>query len=79
MKRVVVTGLGPVTPIGIGKENYWKSLIEGKSGISCITNFDVEGYENKIAGEVKDFYPQDYMKKEARRMDRFSQFAVAGT
>ncbi|HHV27581.1 MAG TPA: beta-ketoacyl-ACP synthase II [Tissierellia bacterium] len=80
VKRVVVTGLGPVTPIGIGKENYWKSLIEGKSGISCITNFDVEGYENKIAGEVKDFYPQDYMKKkEARRMDRFSQFAVAGT
>lgn len=80
MKRVVVTGLGPVTPIGIGKEDYWKSLIEGKSGISYITNFDTKDYESKIGGEVKDFHPEDYIKrKEARRMDKFSQFAVVGT
>ncbi|MCR2043311.1 beta-ketoacyl-ACP synthase II [Anaerosalibacter massiliensis] len=80
MKRVVVTGLGPVTPIGVGKENYWESLVEGKSGISYITNFDIENYESKIGGEVKDFHPEDYMKKkDAKRMDKFSQFAVAGT
>lgn len=79
MKRVVVTGLGPITPIGIGKENYWKSLMEGRSGISRITNFDPENHASQIAGEVKDFNPEDYMeKKEAKRMDRFSQFAVAG-
>ncbi|MCB5560096.1 beta-ketoacyl-ACP synthase II [Anaerosalibacter bizertensis] len=79
MRRVVVTGLGPITPIGIGKENYWKSLMEGRSGISRITNFDPENHASQIAGEVKDFNPEDYIeRKEAKRMDRFSQFAVAG-
>ena len=80
MKRVVVTGLGPITPIGIGKEDYWKSLMEGKSGISRITNFDPENHASKIAGEVKDFRPEDYIeKREAKRMDKFSQLAIAGT
>lgn len=79
MKRVVITGLGPVTPIGIGKENYWQSLIEGRTGISYIKNFDAKNHVSKIAGEVKDFHPADYMgKKEAKRMDKFSQFAVVG-
>ncbi|WP_416197456.1 MAG: beta-ketoacyl-ACP synthase II [Sporanaerobacter sp.] len=80
MRRVVITGLGPITSIGIGKENYWNSLIEGKSGISYITNFDTEGYTSKIGAEVKDFQPEEYMdKKEAKRMDKFAQFAVAAT
>ena len=80
MKRVVITGLGPITPIGIGKEDYWKSLMEGKSGISRITNFDPENHASKIAGEVKDFRPEDYIeKREAKRMDKFSQLAIAGT
>jgi 3-oxoacyl-[acyl-carrier-protein] synthase II len=80
LRRVVITGLGPITSIGIGKENYWNSLIEGKSGISYITNFDTEGYTSKIGAEVKDFQPEEYMdKKEAKRMDKFAQFAVAAT
>jgi len=79
-KRVVVTGIGVVSPIGIGKEEYWKSLREGKSGIDTITAFDTEEFTSKIAGEVKDFVPENYMtKKEARRMDRFCQFAVAAS
>lgn len=80
MKRVVITGVGPITPIGIGKENYWESLMEGKSGISQITNFDSTNHASKIAGEVKDFHPEDYIKKrEAKKMDKFSQLAIAGT
>ncbi|WP_077368642.1 beta-ketoacyl-ACP synthase II [Anaerosalibacter sp. Marseille-P3206] len=80
MKRVVITGLGPITPIGTGKEDYWNSLIEGKSGISHITNFDTEGYTSTIGAEVANFHPEEYMdKKEAKRMDKFAQFAVAAT
>lgn len=80
MRRVVITGLGCVTPVGIGKEEFWNSLINGISGISYITNFDNEEYTSKIAGEVKNFSPEEYMdKKEAKRMDKFTQFAVAGT
>lgn len=80
MRRVVITGLGPVTPVGIGKEKFWNSLVEGVSGISYITKFDTEDYTSKIAGEVKDFQPENFMdKREARKMDRFTQFAVAGT
>ena len=76
--RVVITGMGIISPLGTGKDEYWKSLIQGKSGISRITRFDVTDYPTKIAGEVHDFDPNDYMdKKEARRMDRFTQFAVA--
>lgn len=80
MKRVVITGLGPVSPIGIGKEEYWKSLIEGKSGVGFISRFDTRDFSTKIAAEVKDFNPTDFIdKKEARRMDRFTQYAIAGT
>ena len=80
MKRVVITGLGAITPIGIGKDNFWNSLLEGKSGIGYITRFDTENHDVKIGAEVKDFDPQDFLdKKEAKRMDRMSQFAVAGT
>ncbi|QAT62565.1 beta-ketoacyl-[acyl-carrier-protein] synthase II [Acidilutibacter cellobiosedens] len=80
MRRVVITGIGPITPIGIGKEKYWNSLIEGKSGIGKITCFDAEDFSVKIAGQVDDFCPEDYMdKKQAKKMDRFAQFAVAGT
>lgn len=80
MRRVVITGLGCATPVGIGKEEFWNSLINGISGISYITNFDNEEYASKIAGEVKNFSPEEYIdKKEAKRMDKFTQFAVAGT
>ncbi len=79
-KRVVVTGIGIISPVGIGKENFWNSLKEGKSGIDLITKFDTEGYPAKIAGEVKDFNVEEYIdKKEAKRMDRFTQYAVAAS
>ncbi len=79
-KRVVVTGLGAVTPIGIGKDAYWQALIAGKSGIGPITRFDAADFSTQIAGEVKDFDPSLYIdKKEAKRMDRFTQFAVAAS
>lgn len=79
-KRVVITGLGAVTPIGIGKEIFWQALLEGKSGIGKITRFDASEYTTQIAGEVKDFDPAQYIdKKEAKRMDRFTQFAVAAS
>lgn len=79
-KRVVVTGIGVISPIGIGKEEYWKALKEGKCGIDMISSFDTEGFTSKIAGEVKDFVPENFMtKKEAKRMDRFCQFAVAAS
>lgn len=78
--RVVITGMGIISPIGTGRENFWKSLVQGKIGISAVTRFDISDYPTKIAGEVNDFDPNDYMdKKEARRMDRFTQFAVAAT
>ena len=80
MKRVVITGLGPVSPIGIGKESYWQSLIEGKSGVGLISKFDTRDFDAKIAAEVKDFNPADFIdKKEARRMDKFTQYAIAAT
>ena len=76
--RVVVTGIGVLAPVGIGKESYWESVTNGVSGIGPITRFDSGDYPTKIAGEVKDFNPADYMdRKEAKRMDRFTQFAVA--
>ena len=78
MRRVVITGLGAVTPVGIGKDEFWNSLIHGKSGIGPITRFDTENFNTKIAAELKDFNPEDFLdKKEAKRMDRFAQYAVA--
>lgn len=79
-KRVVITGLGIISPIGIGKSEFWDSLLNGKSGISQISRFDTEGYSTSIAGEVKNFEPEKYIdKKEAKKMDRFTQFAVAAS
>ena len=77
-KRVVVTGLGAVTPVGIGKENYWSGLMSGISGVGPITIFDPERFDVKIAAEVKGFDPTAYAdRKETRRMDRFVQLGVA--
>ncbi len=77
-RRVVVTGLGAVTPIGNTVEAYWAALKEKQVGIAPITMFDTTDFKVKLAAEVKDFDPLNYMdKKEARRMDRFSHFAVA--
>ena len=77
-QRVVITGMGVVTPIGIGKEAFWEALLVGKSGITKITRFDASDYPTQIGGEVKDFDPTAYIdKKEARRMDRVTQFALA--
>lgn len=77
MNRVVITGIGAVTPIGNNKEEFWKSLLDGKSGVAPITRFNTEDFETKIAAEVKDFDPTKYLdKKEAKRMDRFTQYAV---
>ncbi|MCC8051217.1 MAG: beta-ketoacyl-ACP synthase II [Clostridiales bacterium] len=78
MRRVVVTGMGVVSPIGNSTDAYWDSLKEKKVGIAPITHFDTEGYKVTLAAEVKDFDPASVMDaKEARRMERFSQFAVA--
>jgi len=75
--RVVITGLGPVTPIGIGKNIFWQSLIQGKSGIDRISYFDTEKYPTKIAAEVKDFNYTNYLStKEANRMDKNTQFSM---
>ncbi|MBQ9442281.1 MAG: beta-ketoacyl-ACP synthase II [Selenomonadaceae bacterium] len=76
--RVVITGLGAVTPIGIGKEKFFEGLKEGKNGIVKISQFDVTEYTAQIAGEVLDFNAEDFIdKKEAKRMDRYTHFAVA--
>ncbi len=76
--RVVVTGLGVVTPIGIGKENFWSAAKAGTNGIGRITRFDPTGYTCQIAGEVLDFDPVQFIdKKETKRMDRYTQFALA--
>ena len=77
--RVVVTGMGAITPLGLNVQDTWQALIEGRSGIGRITQFDASAYPTQIAGEVKGFDPGEYMDvREARRMARFSQFAVAG-
>lgn len=77
-KRVVVTGIGAISPIGTGKENFWNALKDGVVGIDKISHFDASEYVTQIAAEVKDFDPAEYInKKEARRMDRFTQFGVA--
>ncbi|MFC1871398.1 beta-ketoacyl-ACP synthase II [Chloroflexota bacterium] len=76
--RVVVTGIGVLSPLGQSAATTWEGLIAGKSGINYITLFDTEGFETKIAGEVTGFDPASYVnRKEARRMDRFAQLAVA--
>ena len=77
-RRVVVTGMGLVSPVGIGVEDSWKAIVSGKSGIGPITLFDASSYPTRIAGEVKGFEPESFMdRKEVRRNDRFIQFALA--
>jgi len=76
--RVVITGMGIVSPIGIGIKNFEEALFAGKSGVTRITHFDASSYPSQIAGEVKNFDPRNYFSpKEAKRMDRFTQFGVA--
>ena len=78
--RVAVTGIGVVSPIGIGKDRFWESLIAGRSGVGRITRFDVTGWDTQIAAEVRDFDPSLWMaRKDVRRNDRFVQFAYAAS
>ena len=78
MRRVVVTGMGAITPIGLSVEEFWKSLVEGVSGVDYLTKFDTSEYATKFAAEVKNFDPNRYIdRKLARRMDIFTQYAVA--
>ena len=77
-RRVVVTGMGMVTPLGVGTEISWQGLCQGKSGVGPVTHFDASQFRTKIAGEVKDFNPLDFIdRKLARRGDRFIHFALA--
>lgn len=79
-RRVVVTGMGAITPIGHNVEDYWKGIKEGKCGIDTITKFDVSDYKVKLAAEVKDLNIEDYMdKRAAKRLDRYSQLAIIAT
>jgi 3-oxoacyl-[acyl-carrier-protein] synthase II len=77
-QRVVVTGLGAVTPLGIGARTFWEALVAGKSGVGPITLLDTSDYPVHIAAEVRDFQPERFLeRKELRHLDRFTQFAVA--
>jgi len=78
-RRVVITGLGVVSPVGIGKEEFYRNLISGKSAVKKVENFDVSLFNSKIAAQVENFNPEDFglSKKEAERMDRYVQFAIA--
>jgi 3-oxoacyl-[acyl-carrier-protein] synthase II len=79
-KRVVVTGVGAITPIGNTPDQYWEGLLTGRNGIGPITLFDASQHKCRIAGEVKGFDPYDYLdEKDAKRMDRFAQFAVSAS
>ena len=76
MKKIVITGMGAVTPIGIGVDEYWKNLTEGKSGIDTIKSFDPSELAVQFAGEIKDFNPTDFLEKDlVRKTDPFMQYA----
>ena len=78
LKRVVVTGLGAITPVGNNPEETWNNLLAGKSGAAPITLFDASQFKTQFACEVKGFNPNDYIdRKEARKMDRYAQLAMA--
>lgn len=80
MKRVVVTGLGAITPLGNTVESFWKNILAGKSGVGPITKFDTSKFKTHFAAEVKDFNPEFFLdKKEARKYDTFTQYAIAST
>jgi len=77
-RRIVVTGLGIISPLGLEISKFWENLILGKSGVSRIEHFDVEKIASRIAAQIKDFNPEDYIDyKQAKRMDRFTHFAIA--
>ena len=76
-KRVVITGLGAVTPIGLGADGFWAGLVAGCNGVREVTRFDTTDFRSKLAAEVKDFHPEEWLdRKAAVRMDRFVQFAM---
>jgi len=80
LKRVVITGLGAITPLGNNVADYWQGLLDGKSGAAPITLFDASKFKTQFACEVKDFDPGKYLdRKEARKLDRFSQLAIASS
>src|SRR5437762_74085 len=80
MRRVVITGIGAITPIGLGVEGLWRGLRLRQSAVRCITRFDPTMFKSQIAGEVDEFSPSDHMEeRRVRRLDRFSQFSVAAT
>ena len=80
LKRVVVTGLGALTPLGKTVNEYWQSLADGVSGCDNIKQFDVTKFKTRFACEVKNFEPTDYLdRKESRKMDRYCQFALVAS
>jgi len=80
LRRVVITGLGAITPLATGVEESWRKLCQGKSGVARITKFDPSGFKSQIAAEIKDFHPEDFLdKKKIRRTDPFIQYALAAT
>ncbi len=79
-KRVVVTGMGALTPLGNTVDDYWNGLVNGVSGAAPITQFDASKFRTRFACEVKNFEPTNFLdKKEARKIDRFSQFALVAS
>ncbi|MDP6124293.1 MAG: beta-ketoacyl synthase N-terminal-like domain-containing protein, partial [Candidatus Latescibacteria bacterium] len=79
-RRVVITGVGVVTPVGTGVPKFWEAIVAGKSGIGLVTAFDTTGYPTQIAGEALDFDPTATIPpKEIRRMDRFAQMAITAS
>ena len=79
-RRVVITGLGAITPLGNNAEEFWKEIKEGKCGIDEITHFDTTNYKVKLAAEVKGYNPEDYFdRRSAKRLDKFSQYAIVAS
>ena len=79
-RRVVITGIGAITPIGLGVDGLWEGLRRRTSAVRCITRFDPTAFKSRIAGEVPDFVPTDHIEeRRARRLDRYSQFTIAAT
>ena len=77
-RRLVITGIGVVSPLGVGKRTFWNALLEGRCGTKRISSFDASTYPTQVAGEIRDFDPVDFMShKDARRMDRSSQMILA--
>src|SRR5262245_39459567 len=80
MRRAVITGLGAIAPNGIGKQEFWEALVAGKSGLDWISGFDPAPFPCKVAGEVRDFRPDDFMtRRQVKELWRFTQFAVAAS